>query len=244
MNHTVQDWLKMHHLTFEKCRYIIQHNPIISQYRFGPNDPEKTGNISFSEALNAYVCPAFINYFGDSQLIERVLNNVDFITLSEPDYRPRVEDNGQNKKMTLKMYWSGTIHDVMMLGHEFAHTLQHSCSNHAFMPPMMREICAFFGEALLVHYANHKQRMFKHFYNEWLTQNHEYYDTKKDKFLECLKDEKQVYFYDLNYPMARLLAFKLYRTNTPEQVLGFFASGSDSVKMLNYEHLTLEPIND
>lgn len=245
MVHLVKDWLEMHNLTYEKARYIVEHNPTIYKTFTPPKLSLPIKKIRLETALMDYVFPSLGQYFQNEALIKTTLDNIKFETEIDDNKRPSIEDFGADQNLLIRIPWLGTNKDIVLLTHEVTHALQITCSNHVFMPPLAREICAFCGEIMLLNYANDKShRLFERLFKVWLYQNHVYYDKMKVSFLNQISDETAPYHYDLNYPLARLMAYHIIKKEDGETVLKLFESGDKAVELLDYEYLRMSVEDD
>ena len=74
-------------------------------------------------------------------------------TLVDQRNKPRralTLDNGPTAFPTIFYSYRGEPSDSLTIAHEFAHALQIRASRGKFVPPIMREVCAFVGEWALI----------------------------------------------------------------------------------------------
>ena len=70
-----------------------------------------------------------------------------------------------------------------MIAHEFAHALQIRASGGKFVAPVIREICAFIGEAaLLSHILRENPTQYDHLVQAWRQANHRYFGRQRIVF--------------------------------------------------------------
>lgn len=244
MQHSIQDWLDLHRLKLNQAHVIVTQNPKIHSNYYANTHNFTQVQTTIDAALTTFIVPAFYSFFGAKCWIDETIRSLGVSVLSDVNQRPHIRDEGPTTGLTIYIGWRGTARDILFLAHEFGHAVQIKCSNHNFMPPMMREICAFCGEIIVLKYINSvSRRVYSEILPQWENLNISYYDSAKDKFLVEVRKTDNPYHYDLNYPLARLIAHNLFIKNTPSRILNFFSSGENAVKMIDYDNLTLGTID-
>ena len=124
----------------------------------------------------------------------------------------------------------GEISDLFVVAHEFGHALQIRASAGEFMPPVMREVCAFISEgALLSSFSNENALLADNLQEYWRISNQRYFGKLAIKLNRSLENNEAIYEYSWNYPIARFLALQISEKFSRELVWSVF-SGDYSIK--------------
>jgi hypothetical protein len=250
--HTMGDWLKLHHLDANRVLEIIsafkagklpaipaflseRASELLSENAVSPNHELK---FTFEEAKQKYVFTSFSSYFGTTLRIDGFklfFDNLKFELLAEPpaSFRPFTSDLGKDQNTKITLCWTGSVADVVCLAHEVAHALQTSLSNHEFMVPLARETSAFFGELILLEWiAKHDPENFNSFLSVWEIENHKYLGEYAYVLASAVKNGDSAYKYELNYPIARMKAVEFFEAKSMLEMVEFFKSGHQAVHQL------------
>jgi hypothetical protein len=115
--------------------------------------------------------------------------------------------------------YHGTVGDLMAVAHEFGHAVQLSASRGVQLPPVLREVCAFFSElALLAALQVDDPRCFAPALRVWQADTHKQFTGDLARLETALLDETTPYSYQWNYPVARILAMEANKGLGPEEV--------------------------
>lgn len=211
--HTVQDWLDLHQLTPEEVFEIL----LLSEVFLLEQRPDNTGKstpfpkISFDMAWDL-AGEALIEYFPtQSSLISHTCLTSIKIKKEVGDVDcPRTIDRGPGSPPALELKWDGKAEDLLHMAHEMAHAVQLNARAEAFIPPLLRETAAFVGEiALLRHLVRTGSIASTAVHAEWVRQGSWYLGRDLGDLREALESEGTPYFYEHNYPPARILALAL-----------------------------------
>jgi hypothetical protein len=250
--HTMGDWLKLHHLDANRVLEIIsafkagklpaipaflseRASELLSENAVSSNHELK---FTFEGAKQKYVFTSFSSYFGTILSIDRFklfFDNLKFELLAEPpaSFRPFTSDFGKDQNTKITLCWTGSVADVVCLAHEVAHALQTSLSNHEFMVPLARETSAFFGELILLEWiAKHDPENFNSFLSAWEIENHKYLGEYAYDLASAVRNEDSAYKYELNYPIARMKAVEFFEAKSLLEMVQFFKSGHQAAHQL------------
>ena len=136
--------------------------------------------------------------------------------------------------------WRGHVADLLTAAHELGHALQIVASPCDFVPPVIRELCAFIAElALLEALRTQDPPMHRLARATWIADNVRYIGRHRELLERALDDANSVYCYDWNYPIARILASDCFRTLPHAGQFQIFQnriSLGELVRFLNCEH--------
>lgn len=136
------------------------------------------------------------------------------------------------------MGWHGTPDDLICLAHEAAHALQILLSDHALMPPLARETCAFLGELILInHIRKNDAELFCALSQVWYNENDAYLGGDMNALSTALLDAEAEYHYRLNYPIARLTAAQIFCSSEKSDFSALFSSGNQAMSHLPLEDM-------
>lgn len=130
-------------------------------------------------------------------------------------------------KITVLCCYRNSPADLLALAHEFGHALQLVKLNGRFCPPVDREVAAFLGEHILLDYAKANQpAMYLSLASVWQEETNTYlgYDAKALMTALCNLDGP--YTYRHNYPVARLIAAKVFASSDRELIWSVFNGAS------------------
>lgn len=142
-------------------------------------------------------------------------------------------DNGPTAYPTILFGYRDGPADPVIMAHEFGHALQIRASGSRFIPPILREVCAFLGEAALLSHARQgdgtQREWLAHI---WRRDDARYFGAFKDRLEAALLQPATPYSYAWNYPIARSLAIRLFERRSQEQLWRVFG-GEVSVLALH-----------
>ena len=191
-------------------------------------DAESAWNLA-AEALGSYFPSA-------SALIENV--RVDTKTSFKPDLQgsplPYTRAQGFGKPPYVRCPYNGMASDLINVSHEFAHAVQLVASQSSTMPPVAREVCAFIGEqALLSKLSKDQPALHESIVNVWHAENHYYLGKCGQMLRTAINNPSIPYHYRWNYPIARVIAYLLFRTTASEELWQFFRNIPSSKLSIN-----------
>lgn len=239
MSHVIGDWLSLHGLDSDLVKDAISAIKAGAVLADPLRDVEPSTAHSrvempgsAIETLTHIVVPAFCVAL--PTLAERIRENLSQIKLSDFDAAgpkvPHTIDNGESLPSGIVMHWSGSPADLLCLAHEAAHAVQLRLSQHAFMPPVAREACAFLGELFLLSFVQTRDdALFAALMEAWSQDNEAYLMADLDALAEAVQDEETPYHYRMNYPLARIAAAMIFARGDAALIEGLFSAGSSAM---------------
>jgi hypothetical protein len=232
--HSLLDWLALHELEHITCRRILDAMTL-----------EAAGEPAAHDRLNlGYQAPdlevawqrtveAMRGFFSERQdIIEDTFEKTEKIVVDQCDKSRKALtlDNGPTAYPTILFSYRGEPSDWVVLAHEFGHALQIRASRGKFVPPIMREVCAFLGEgALLSHSLRHDAAQYPHLAQVWREDSFRYFGVQRDRLQADLLRPAALYKYAWNYPIARYLAVRIAERCSRDWIWSVFA-GEISVR--------------
>ncbi len=212
--HSLSDWLTLHELDPVTCRRILD-----AMTWEATSEPATHNSLNLGyEAIDPEIAwvrtvEAMRDFLPEQQsIIDDTFEKTVKIVVDQRD-KPRKAltlDNGPSSYPTILYGYRGEPFDALVIAHEFAHALQIRASRGKFVPPIIREICAFLGEgALLSHTLRRDEMQYTHLVQAWREANHKYFGARRDHLQAALVREDAPYKYFWNYPIARSLAIQI-----------------------------------
>jgi hypothetical protein len=225
--HSLADWLVLHDLNPLACRQILAAMPrevatARVEWKRSPverraRDPEAAW-LRTADAMRTFF-PA------QRSTIDDTLQGTVRVILDEPikTRRALTLDNGPTAYPTVIYSYRSQPADYLMIAHEFAHALQIRASRGKFVPPIVREICAFLGEnALLCHWVHSHAEQYRSIRQVWNDHNQRFFGTYRAQLEVALSQPNTSYSYTWNYPIARYLAIKTSQLYSPDWLWTLF----------------------
>jgi hypothetical protein len=210
--HSLSDWLALHELDLRTCRRILDAVALEAVTPVGDN------NLIGYQGLDPEVAwlktvEAMRDLLPDQQsIVDDTFENSVKIAVDEPD-KPRralTLDNGSGAYPTILFSYRRKPIDQLVIAHEFAHAVQIVASHGRFVPPIIREICAFLGESALLSHALHRhQAQYTHLFHAWQESIHRHFGAQRERLQAALSSSDAPYRYAWNYPIARYLALQI-----------------------------------
>ena len=240
--HSLSDWLALHGLDAETCRSLLD-----AMAARADSEPASGDGSNYSvdvEAAWLTTVEAMRDFLpGRRSVIDDTFDNTEKILVDRAD-KPRKAltlDNGPGTYPTILYSYRGEPRDHLVIAHEFGHALQIRASHGKFLPPVVREICAFLGEGALLSYILAKDpRLHDHLLRAWRKANRRHFGAQKDRLRTALSQSDAPYDYSWNYPVARYLAIQISERRSVDLAWGVF-EGQRSLSELLGE-LRLPPI--
>ena len=232
--HNLGDWLDLHGLDHQTCLHLLheirRESAKIPDYR---NKPDQQSLSLDPDGVWLKITSATCSFLPEHQnIIEETFQRSEKIAIAGQgrSRKALTIDHGTAKFPTIMYNYYGEVSDLFVVAHEFGHALQIRASEGKFMPPVMREVCAFLSEgALLSYYSSENDLVAENLLNHWHRSNHRYFDNLARKLKESLKDKEAIYEYGWNYPIARFLAIRILESFSRDLVWSVF-SGDYSIK--------------
>ncbi|MBM7068643.1 hypothetical protein [Actibacterium sp. 188UL27-1] len=234
---SVYDWIDLHDISVELASdVLLAHQsralPVALPWIADKVDqpPRRCCLPDLETCLNTLVAPSLGRLLGDIGAVQAIVETVDICPLGEnPATLPHTRDLGRDKPPVIAIHWQGTAADLLCLAHEAAHAIQIVWSDHAMMPPVARETCAFLGELALIEgvRANNPEQA-SDLAAAWITDNILYLGKHVEALEQVLRDPSHPYHYQINYPFARLAAIFLFwrAKKRQKRIANLFQSGA------------------
>lgn len=143
---------------------------------------------------------------GVADIIDHAHAQTQTLFAPDPEKYPRaftVNDGGQGMPLVVCNY-QGRVADVMTLAHEFGHAVQIIASDGQFMPPALREVCAFLSERAMLEYLQaHHPELYGAGRQVWQAATVKNWRKERADLLRALDDLSTPYSYQWNYPLSR-----------------------------------------
>lgn len=232
--HNLGDWLDLHGLDHETCLHLLdeirRESAKIPAYR---NNPDQQSLSLDPDGVWTKITSAMCKFLPEHQnVIEETFQRSKKIAIAGQgkSRKALTIDHGPAEYPTIMYNYFGEISDLFVVAHEFGHALQIRASEGEFMPPVMREVCAFLSEgALLSSCSSENAFLAENLLKYWHRSNQRYFGNLAIKLKCSLKNNDAIYEYGWNYPIARFLALRISANFSRDLVWSVF-SGDYSVK--------------
>ena len=245
--YTILDWLECHDFDESAIGFILAGSASDGL----PGRPDWFAEIDFVSdpfalrlgdrqvCFQSIVRPAFTRFFGGDERVAAALDGIEFAPADpEAEALPYTLDRGPDTAPLVVMDWAGTAQSLLCLAHETTHALQIAFSQHAFMPPVAREVCAALGELVLIDWARAVEpEIASALVAVWDMEAERYLGEDADRLADALGEVDAAYHYRLNYPLARLAAVEMFGALAPDRLLDLFRSGGEAMTRLPVEVL-------
>lgn len=204
---TVADWLRLHGLTPDRCRALLDDAP-------PPPRPETVPDPALGLTAHEVMdigCTALVRMMpgaaqgpvADQLRLVRVLTDPDRIRKMRGTDRAVTLDQGSAGPPIVLCPYRNRLWDAKALMHEMAHALQYLRSP-AFVAPAWRESFAFVGEqALLLGFRPDHSTYADAMAQLWKNESHSFLGPYSTRLHAAIEDETTAYDYDWNYALAR-----------------------------------------
>lgn len=225
--HTLSDWLDLHELDAVTCQRILHAaQPDLADVSAGPKRlAHETSRLDLESAW-LRIAEAMRAFFpAQRSVISDTLEKTTKTLVDRPDERRRALtlNNGPIAYPTIIYSFNGEAADVVVMAHEFAHALQIRASGATFVPPIIREVCAFLGEwALLSHVFQLDEPHYHSLVHVWQKDNLKFLATGRDRLKSALLQPDLPYQYSWNYPISRHLAIETARSWPRDRIWALF----------------------
>ena len=232
--HSLSDWLTLHQFDALTCRRILNMTP---SEVVGEPVVQRSLNLGYQapdlEVAWLSTAAAMRDFLPDQQsIIDDTLETTVKILVDQghKSRKALTLDNGPTAYPTILYSYRGEAFDFLVIAHEFAHALQIRASRGKFVPPIIREVCAFLGEAALLAHTLHRDPA-RHNYlvQAWREENHRYFGAQSQRLRAALLQPDASYKYSWNYPIARYLAIQISERCSRDWTWGLF-EGETSIQ--------------
>lgn len=232
--HNLGDWLDLHGLDDQTCRHLLdQIKKERAEIPANGDIPDPQSAGLNPDEVWTKVVSAMCRFLPEHQgVIEETFERSTKIAVAArgKSRKALTIDHGPAKYPTIMYNYFDEISDLFVVAHEFGHALQIRASEGLFMPPVMRETCAFLSEgAILSSCSNEPAYIAENSVRYWRKSNKRYFGNLATRLEKSLKNDSVIYEYDWNYPIARFLALRISAQFSRELIWDVF-SGSYSIK--------------
>ena len=236
--HNLDDWLHLHGVDRETCLRLLDE--IGRESAKIPAYPDNVNQQSLGldpDGVWTEVISAMCKFLPEHQsIIKDTFQGSKKIAIAgqAKSRKALTIDNGPDQYPTIMYHYFGDLPDVFVVAHEFGHALQIRASEGQFMPPVMREACAFISEgALLSLYSCQGAPLAEKFLQYWRKSNERYFNNLLIKLRSVLRSDSENYQYGWNYPIARFLALQISENFSRDSVWNVFRGGFSIREVLN-----------
>ena len=207
---TMADWLALHRVNAQDVhRFLDLTVPFLK----GHHHALENANPNASHGLSAQAAWALCAEALDAQAgpdlapaIVQAHNHSHLVLGHLPKGGPRavtLPDGGDGQPLVTCPF-DGVAKDLITMMHEFGHAVQIVASEDRFMPPVLRETCAFAAEeALLAHLAAIDHPLLAPIQAGWQRETARILQAPLTRLYAALDDPDTSYNYIWNYPLAR-----------------------------------------
>jgi hypothetical protein len=224
---SMADWLSLHAITAADCAALLP--PESEQFAptgktFAEAAAVPTG-YSPDEAWKIVTRSVVSHCSSLSDSIARLSANATVNMLPDlhkyPD--PFTLHDGGNGYPYISCHYDEGVGSLMALAHECGHAVQCVESQANFVPPVIREVCAFLSEIACEALLSDCRPELRDPLQDMRTLLDQRYLRRYAKRLrDALHSDQQAYDYVWNYPLARLLARKAAERLTAEEIRALF----------------------
>lgn len=244
---TIADWMALHGLTRADVVALASWDgDLPAAALLGPtmrgggtaHDPE----LEHPERL---AMSSLSTFFEHGLNIDRFMREVRWV--SEPALLPAQAPltlHAQNgDPVTVYCAMDAQRRHLLTLAHEFGHALQLWSAPQSFIAPIDREVAAFLAEhILLAHLDMFHPDVAKRQLAFWQQDTALYFGPDRARMLRAIEMPSRGYFYRLNYPLARSVALRLFRSGDRDLITQIFKGASAMVWALEDLNLSEDRI--
>lgn len=219
-NHTLSDWLALHELDAPTCARLLGEMtaelagdaaPLWKDTAYPPLALEAAWSMT-RRAWHAFVPDR-------RDVVDDTMAHMEKIVVNRPNHSRKALtlDHGPGTYPTVVHGYYEEPADLLIIAHEFGHALQIRVGGETFVPPVVREICAFLSESALLRYVRTRDAT-RHacLRAAWQKDTQRYFGPQRDRLLRALTQPGTPYRYGWNYPIARYLALAITRDGAPD----------------------------
>lgn len=231
---SIIDWLNFNNLDRKTVRQYLDQ--IITPCNLAmPVLNEENGLDLSSEGAWASCAEALRSAMPDlSGVIEKVKHQTPRCLMPNMKKYPKpfTYDLGYHNLPFISLHYQGRKKDLLAMAHEFGHAVQIVASwktGEGQMPPVARECCAFIAELACMQALEPSIPGLRQLHN---TDSAIYFGANKVELEQALLNETCPYQYDLNYPLARHFASRIFEKCASSQQSELFCSSMLGPTML------------
>ena len=205
-DYTALDWLELHDLSHES--FIEALARIRRIYLPSAAAPRTDSfNLTADEAW-LLAAKAIVDFVPElARDVNWVYQFCDKNLSAAASEEPYTKERGADNPPFVSLSYQGTPADALCVAHEFGHALQYHLAKGRFIPPLLRELSAFFAEkALLDYIQKNRNELHANLYSTWQQDNRIYLGDDANNLSDALEAPTAPYTYRMNYPLARFLS--------------------------------------
>lgn len=227
-NHTLSDWLALHQLDPPTCARLLGEMTVeLANTDVVQNAEDLSYPPLGLEAAWSITREAWSDFVPDQRgVIADTIANTEKIVVNRPgsSRKALTLDHGPGTYPTVVHSYRDDAADLLIIAHEFGHALQIRVGAGSFVPPVVREVCAFLSESALLRYLRtHDATRHACLLAVWHKETARYFGVQRDRALLALTRPRTPYRYGWNYPLARYLALEISRVGSPDLAWRVFA---------------------
>ena len=196
-------------------------------------------HLELQSSIDSLIVPSLQKHLHLSSEDAALLKKIQVLQYKSGDIESSyTEYNQECETPVIHLQWSGSTKDLVVLAHEYSHAVQILLSKKEFMPPIVREVCAFMGELMLIDYSKRQsQTLYQALCETWRIDNLYYLGKCTDDLLNSLEQQEEQYVYWHNYPLARAMAMATFTATSRESMTSLFASGSSALRLVVFSKI-------
>jgi len=237
MAYSLKDWLSLHALNAKDCVRILKW-ATISDF---PLDTARVDPARIMEGVTAQQAWALCS----AALVERFPHHATVVHSVESHatriFNPQnpvngrynfAVDQGPGKYPFVCVRYQHRPSDLIVLAHEFSHAVQIWACESRFTPPVVREMCAFLGELILLeHVESRYPELHSTLLPVWVKQHKRSFGVPVNNLRLALQSPATPYDYAWNYPVARALSIQANNHLPADIIWQVFEGGYDLTRL-------------
>lgn len=231
--HNLEDWLRLHGMTASELLDALDLvKDSTQEARENIVGRSRKIHIQQTEALG-WIERSIQEFIPDVPL--GILRNVPILKQRDEMEFPCVTFDGSGTTPIIYCNFDGSVEDLLTLAHECGHAAQFMMAKVNFIPPVWRETAAFLFELCIVEWLKQEaHEIWPQISCEAADRDKEYLGAVLRKLTKKLGFTSSAYYYQANYPPARVFAYTLFQERNQEgiaqvmhgnSILKYFLSG-------------------
>ena len=239
---TLHSWLNAHEISRAQVLRAIAYVDRMLHCEHGVANEANAGTLGVDAAdawqvATSALCSQFPEHAPSIVLAQGGVE-VNFEAKEQQYELPYTLDRRPKLPPLVAMEYSGSPADILCVAHEFAHAVQIQLSSQHSIVPILREVAAFIGElALLRFLEEEKSPIAKAVRSAFFQENGAYLASDVAYLESALDDSSSPYNYRWNYPIARVLAVRLFELLPAEKLWQVFVGRftlSECIEMADF----------
>lgn len=229
---TTEQWLSVHKLQMNELKELLDYisNKSHTSLHFAKEnlacDPRQTDTTMTGEQSYQLACSALVSDLPiHAEKLRTLLPALTRCFRRKWSGRASAYTVADDGKGSPGIYidYRGHVVDILRTAHEVGHASQYALSKPARVPPMDRELCAFIAEQIALKHCLHiDEDLGRDIEKAWHCDNSYYLVNLVDRLCADLKNDRPVYRYYWNYPIARFAALNHYPVMSTSDLQSLF----------------------